>query len=74
MQTVCSDARQMRAELRLLRVTFTHQMQLVRAALALNVAEKSNVTSIDSVANKQKPPLALRKQRHKGSSKPVAPL
>jgi hypothetical protein len=71
MQTVCSEARQMRAELRLLRVTFTHQMQLVRAALALNVAEESNVTSIDSVTSIRKPPLAVRKHRHKVSSKPV---
>jgi hypothetical protein len=51
MQRVCSEARQLRAELSLLRVTFTHQMQLARAALALKVAEKSNVTSIDRVTS-----------------------
>jgi hypothetical protein len=50
---------QLRAEFSVQQETSSHQMQLVYAKLALNEAENSNVTLIESVANKSKPPRAV---------------
>jgi len=63
MQTLCSEAKRLIDEVFELRETFTHNLRLVRSALALNDAEKSNVTSIDSVTKRRKPPLSARKRR-----------
>jgi hypothetical protein len=63
MQTLHREAMELRAEFFVLRETFSHNMQLVRDSLALNAAKKSNVTFIDSVANRSKPPRAVRKHR-----------
>jgi len=65
MRTLRQETSELRAEVSVLRETFSQHLQLVRASLLnqsdLNQSKKSNVPFIDSVANRAKPPLGVKK-------------